>query len=249
MNNPAFPSEDGNFKRGAFKPIAILVGVLLVGGAGVFAFLSVHSEAQTLTKDEVNKEVREIQRLPRAEQTPRWRKWAAVDNESRLEQEAFVHLAWVKDKASIPSMIRALASPDHAVRGTAAMALVDFGSPDADAAKPVLLKALPEADASDKPQICWALIALKESSAFDAVLAEYKLGHLATVQRLDGFLVCQSLAGGTGSGVGAFLSEALADEFPKARRINAAVWPFTQGEVIVQNYNTMLTLAHLYEVR
>ena len=65
-------------------------------------------------------------------------------------------------------MIKGLASPDHAVRGTAAMALVDFGSPAADNAKPVLLKALTEADESDKPQIAWALVALKESSAFDA---------------------------------------------------------------------------------
>ncbi len=30
-------------------------------------------------------------------------------------------------------------------------------------------------------------MALKETTAFDAVLAEYKLGHLASVQRLDGF--------------------------------------------------------------
>jgi HEAT repeat protein len=187
MTNQAFPSEDGNFKRGAFKPVAILIGVLLVGGAAAFAFLGVQHEAATLTKDEVNKEVREIQLLPKADQLPRWRKWADVETEPRLEQEAFVHLAWAKDQASIPSMIKGLASPDHAVRGTAAMALVDFGSPAADNAKPVLLKALLEADESDKPQICWALVALKETTAFDTVLAEYKLGHLASVQRLDGF--------------------------------------------------------------
>jgi HEAT repeat protein len=187
MNNPAFPSEDGNFKRGAFKPVAILIAILLVGGAAAFAFLSVHTDAQTLSKDDVNKEIREIQLLPKAEQLPRWRKWADVETEPRLQQEAFVHLAWAKDQASIPSMIKGLASPDHSVRGTAAMALVDFGSPAADNAKPVLLKALTEADESDKPQICWALVALHETSAFDSILAVYKLGHLASVQRLDGF--------------------------------------------------------------
>jgi HEAT repeat protein len=187
MNNPAFPSEDGNFKRGAFKPVAILIGVLLVGGAAAFAFMGAHTEAQTLTKDEVNKEIRDIQLLSKADQLPRWRKWAEVETEPRLEQEAFVHLAWAKDQASIPSMIKGIASTDHAVRGTAAMALVDFGSPAADAAKPVLLKALAETDDSDRPQICWALVALKESSAFDQILAVYKLGHLASVQRLDGF--------------------------------------------------------------
>ncbi|HLK41470.1 MAG TPA: HEAT repeat domain-containing protein [Polyangiaceae bacterium] len=187
MNNAAFPAEDGNFKRGAFKPIAIVIGLLLVGGAVAFAMMSAHTEAQSMTKEEVNKELLAIQLLPKTEQLPRWQKWAAVDTEPRLEQEAFVHLAWAKDKASIPSMTKGLASSDHGVRGTAAMALVDFGSPDADGAKPALLKAFAEADSSDKPQIAWALVALKEASAFDNVLAEYKLGHLASVQRLDGF--------------------------------------------------------------
>ena len=178
MNNAAFPAEDGNFKRGAFKPIAIVIALLLAGGAGAFVFLGAHQEATALSKDEVNKEVQTIQLLPKDERTARWRKWAAVDNEPRLEQEAYVHLSWAKDKESIPSIIKGLASPDHAVRGTAAMALVGYGTPDADAAKPVLMKALTEADASDKPQIAWALVALKEPTAFDKVMEEYRLGNL-----------------------------------------------------------------------
>jgi HEAT repeat protein len=185
--NQAFPSDDGNFKRGAVKPIAILVGVVIVLGAAIFAVLSIHHEASSLTKQEVNKEIHDIQLLPKAEQTPRWRKWAAVDNEPRLEQEAFIHLAWAKDKQSIPSIIKGLESVDHAVRGVAAVSLAEFGSPDADAAKPALLKALGEAASGDKPQICWALVALHESSAFDPVMAEYRLGHLASVQTLDGY--------------------------------------------------------------
>ena len=187
MNYGAFPADDGNFKRGAFKPIAILIGIVLIVGAAAIAFLSMHTEAQTLTKEQVNREILDIQLLPKAEQTPRWRKWADAENEPRLLQESFIHLAWARDKASIPSITRGLSNLDHGVRGTAAMALVDFGSPDADSAKPALIKALGEADSSDKPQISWALVALKESSAFDAVLAEYRLGHLAQVQRLDGF--------------------------------------------------------------
>ncbi len=185
--NQAFPSDDGNFKRGATKPIAILVGILLVAGAVVFAVLSIHHEATSLTKEEVNKEIRDIQLLPRAEQTPRWRKWAAVENEPRLEQEAFVHLAWARDKQSIPSIIKGLTAVDHGVRGVAAMSLAEFGSPDADGAKPALITALGEAEAGDKPQICWALVALHEPSVFDKVMAEYRLGNLASVQTLDGY--------------------------------------------------------------
>jgi HEAT repeat protein len=187
MNNPAFPVDDGNFKRGAFKPIAIIVGILLVAGAAIIVALSIHGSTQTLTKEQVNKEVLEIQLLPKAEQVPRWRKWAETEGEQRLQQEAFVHLAWAKDTQSIPIIAKGLTSVDHAVRGTAAMSLVEFGSPAADQTKPALLKALAEGDSSDKPQICWALVALHEPSAFDTVMGEYRLGHLASVQRLDGY--------------------------------------------------------------
>jgi hypothetical protein len=185
--NQAFPSDDGNFKRGAVKPIAIIVALLLVAGAAVFAVLSIHGEAVSLTKEQVNKEILDIQLLPKADQIPRWEKWAGDEATPRLQQEAFVRLSWYKDAQVIPLMIKGLASVDHTVRGTAAMGLVTFGSPAADAAKPALLKALGEADSSDRPQIAWALIALHEPSAFDQVMAEYRAGHLATVQRLDGF--------------------------------------------------------------
>jgi HEAT repeat protein len=185
--NQAFPADDGNFKRGAVKPIAIIIGLLLVAGAVVFILLSMHGEAVSLTKEQVNKEILDIQLLPKADQIPRWEKWAGTDTEPRLQQEAFVRLAWYKDPNVIPLMVKGLGSVDHTVRGTAAMGLVTFGSPGADVAKPALLKALGEADSADKPQIAWALIALHEPSAFDQVMAEYRAGHLATVQRLDGF--------------------------------------------------------------
>src|SRR5207237_1226401 len=118
------------------------------------------------TKEAVNKELQDIQLLPKDEQLPRWRKWADTDTEPRLRQEAFIHLAWAKDTQSLPSIAKGLTAIDHTVRGVAAMALVDFGSPAADPSKPMLLKALSEANSTDKPQMCWALVALHESSAF-----------------------------------------------------------------------------------
>lgn len=63
-----------------------------------------------------------------------------------------------------------------------------------------------------------------------------------------GFLFLQSLAGGTGSGVGVYITEVLRDEFPSAFMVNSVVWPYESGEVIVQNYNSVLTLSKLYEV-
>jgi tubulin delta len=70
------------------------------------------------------------------------------------------------------------------------------------------------------------------------------------VERCDhftGFLLLMSLAGGTGSGVGAFISKALRDEHPHCFMLNQVVWPYRTGEVIVQNYNAVLTLSHLYQ--
>lgn len=65
--------------------------------------------------------------------------------------------------------------------------------------------------------------------------------------RLGGFLSLLSLAGGTGSGVGAYVSELLREEFPQTFMVNQVVWPYKTGEVIVQNYNAVLTLSHLYQ--
>ncbi|GBG28338.1 Tubulin beta chain [Hondaea fermentalgiana] len=62
---------------------------------------------------------------------------------------------------------------------------------------------------------------------------------------LSGFLLMQSVAGGTGSGVGSHVTQVLRDEFPGASVANVVVWPHKLGEVVVQNYNAILTLAEL----
>ncbi|KAL3695660.1 hypothetical protein R1sor_009736 [Riccia sorocarpa] len=60
-----------------------------------------------------------------------------------------------------------------------------------------------------------------------------------------GFIILQSMAGGTGAGLGAYLVEALKDEFPSSFILCYCIWPYESGEVIVQNYNVVLTLSHL----
>ncbi|XP_056296477.1 tubulin delta chain isoform X2 [Pseudoliparis swirei] len=66
--------------------------------------------------------------------------------------------------------------------------------------------------------------------------------------RLAGLMAMMSVAGGTGSGVGTYVTQCLRDIYPKSFILNHLTWPYETGEVIVQNYNSMLTLAHLYQL-
>jgi tubulin delta len=63
---------------------------------------------------------------------------------------------------------------------------------------------------------------------------------------LEGFVILMSVAGGTGSGLGTYVTNMLREEYPTANIINPIVWPYDTGEVIVQNYNALLTTSELY---
>jgi HEAT repeat protein len=187
MTDPSQYAEDGNFKRGAVRPIMVVLALALAIGAVVFLVVGVKSDATKMTVDEIAKERKTIQLLPKAEQLPKWRAWATrtdVDAVT-LRQDAFAALAWAKDSEGLQAIIKGLTSDDHRIRGTAAQALLEYPAEQAATAKPALLKALAEADESDKPQICWALASIHASEAFDPVLVEYRAGHLAKVQKLD----------------------------------------------------------------
>ena len=72
-------------------------------------------------------------------------------------------------------------------------------------------------------------------------------GRWEKCDRFGGFLSLMSVAGGTGSGVGTRITQCLKDRYPQALLMNQLVWPHCSGEVILQNYNAVLSLAHLYE--
>ncbi|XP_066430658.1 tubulin delta chain [Eleutherodactylus coqui] len=65
--------------------------------------------------------------------------------------------------------------------------------------------------------------------------------------RLGGFITIMSMAGGTGSGMGTFITRCLRDIYPNSLLLNEVIWPYGTGEVIVQNYNSILTLSNLYQ--
>ncbi|XP_024082440.1 tubulin delta chain-like [Cimex lectularius] len=80
----------------------------------------------------------------------------------------------------------------------------------------------------------------------DEVLEKIRI-EAEKCDRLDSFFLLMSSAGGTGSGVGTYISRCLKNDYPKNNNITALVLPNTSGEVTVQNYNTMFTVGKLYE--
>lgn len=64
---------------------------------------------------------------------------------------------------------------------------------------------------------------------------------------LEGFFLCHSIAGGTGSGLGSCLLEKLNDHFPKKLISSFSVFPNTEevSDVVVQPYNSILTMERL----
>lgn len=83
------------------------------------------------------------------------------------------------------------------------------------------------------------------SSSFLLFILLLSLIHFSTFYQ-QGFMLMHSIAGGTGSGLGSFLLERLNDKFPKKLIQTYSVFPNAQeGDVVVQPYNSLLTLKRL----
>jgi HEAT repeat protein len=183
--------DEENFKsggKGKWVAIAALVAAL---GGGAALWMAQSGPAETeLTVPEAAATMKNIFVRPKEEQLVEWRKWAATPGEregmGEIRQEAIKQLAWAKDPEGVKLAIELLKSLEPKLQGMAATALAHYGSPLADAAKPALVEALKTAGEGSKPQIAWALVTLGESSTFDTTLQLYRMGHLATVQRLGG---------------------------------------------------------------
>ena len=65
---------------------------------------------------------------------------------------------------------------------------------------------------------------------------------------VDSVVVINSLAGGTGSGLGSYINVLIKDSFPQLNLISINIWPNSTGEVIVSSYNTLLSLSESYKV-
>lgn len=71
--------------------------------------------------------------------------------------------------------------------------------------------------------------------------------EIDSTDNFEGFQLLHSVGGGTGSGMGSNLLEALKDRYPKKLLSTYSVFPGEESEVVVQNYNSILTLKRLIE--
>ncbi|KAL5961323.1 Tubulin epsilon chain, partial [Taenia solium] len=65
---------------------------------------------------------------------------------------------------------------------------------------------------------------------------------------LQCFFILHSMGGGTGSGLGSYITGLLADNFPEVYKIVTAVFPSLNDDVITSPYNTALAIAKLTEL-
>jgi HEAT repeat protein len=109
-----------------------------------------------------------------------------------VKVRAIKNIGHFKDKGAVPMLIAQLDKPG-VVRAQAASALASIGSPDADAAKPALLAALPTTDEKDRSQVVWALAVLKEQGASDAILQEFVRGIWQKYDDFDPKIITEAI--------------------------------------------------------
>ncbi|MBI4953634.1 MAG: HEAT repeat domain-containing protein [Myxococcales bacterium] len=170
-----------------FNPVVIILAILGLGGAAAtIVWFATRQEATRKDALDVIEEQKSIFMLPAKDQIPRWRQWAADPAQPSLQREALSQLAILKDPDGVDLCVKALAQPtDHRLRGVVAQALAHYGAPMADAAKPALLKVLPEAE-EERGHVVWALVTLGEKSIFDQAMEMYRGGKLSSLQRING---------------------------------------------------------------
>jgi tubulin delta len=93
----------------------------------------------------------------------------------------------------------------------------------------------------------WAYGHGKKGPEFEEMVMESVRKEVERCDRLLATLSLLSSAGGPGSGVGSYFMERYRDEYPTKVLLNALVLPYSSGEVVMQNYNTVLTIANLYD--
>eukprot|EP01112_Ceratiomyxa_fruticulosa_P001720 TRINITY_DN11887_c0_g1_i1.p1 TRINITY_DN11887_c0_g1~~TRINITY_DN11887_c0_g1_i1.p1 ORF type:complete len:224 (+),score=49.34 TRINITY_DN11887_c0_g1_i1:254-925(+) len=66
-------------------------------------------------------------------------------------------------------------------------------------------------------------------------------------EQYSGCIIMHSISGGTGSGLGSKIVSTIREEYPVEYILSVTISPFADGEVVLQQYNSLLALSHLQE--
>lgn len=94
----------------------------------------------------------------------------------------------------------------------------------------------------------WAVGYSEYGQTFHDSLLEVVRRQAEVCDSLQSFILCHSIGGGTGSGLGSYLCSLLRDDYPTVYRFSSAVFPNCQeDDVITSPYNSLLSLNVLSE--
>ncbi|ORX45805.1 tubulin nucleotide-binding domain-like protein [Piromyces finnis] len=92
----------------------------------------------------------------------------------------------------------------------------------------------------------WAVGYSEYGNAFHDELLEVIRHQAEVCDSLQTFILCHSIGGGTGSGLGSYICSLLRDEYPTIYRFSTAVFPNCKDDdVITSPYNSLLSLNEL----
>lgn len=94
----------------------------------------------------------------------------------------------------------------------------------------------------------WANGFFHHGPSIESNIIETISNYSEKLDYLDSIILINSLAGGTGSGLGSYVNIIVKDYFNTSNLINFSIWPHDTGEVIVNSYNTLLSISESYKV-
>jgi len=164
------------------SPVGRIVGIAIIGGALGLGYWAYQSNVSYENRNQLLEQAGTLSGQPMLDAL---REAYAKSEHDDVKERILLNLGKWKDPQAVPLMVQALDQPGI-VRRSAARALAHIGSPMADTAKPKLLEVLPKTDATDRPQVVWALAVLKEQAAVPDILTEFSSGHLQGLEDLEG---------------------------------------------------------------
>ena len=168
----------------------IIFLVIVVGAVGLGAWGYIQSDAF----DDRMTVFEPVQDMEDAERNAALRRILQDASFDDVKQRAIMNLGHFKDSEAVPLLTERLEDAG-VVRRSAAWALAQIGSPEADSAVPDLLRVLPDTDERDRNQVIWTLAVLhsQDQAFIEAMLDAFSKGDLQHIPGFDHRLVTEVL--------------------------------------------------------